>query len=148
MPDQKYSYLELEIHGNRPNEFYSADNTTPVTLQSVQSSNDGFTLRRFYFRALIGTVTPIVVTLSYFYISWYFLRGTAADPKNPTNIGLDGARLSFYAWFIIGTIGINLSSYGLQGAEASMLMERGWGQEMHCNCLCTAMQPGLVLEVG
>src|SRR5690606_656164 len=62
-----------------------------------------------------------------------------ADPDNPINIGPGGARLVFYAWFIVGTVGINLSGYGLQGVEASMLMEERWGANnalqllMHCD---------------
>jgi hypothetical protein len=45
------------------------------------------------------------------------------DPDSPAAFGPSGAKWVFYSWFVAGAIGLNLSLYGLAGAEAGMLME-------------------------
>ncbi|RPA71456.1 hypothetical protein BJ508DRAFT_419911 [Ascobolus immersus RN42] len=143
-PDRKYPYIELHERSNpdEANTEYQggpADEPNNDGNTLVQPNTDGYALRRFYLRAIVGIVTPIVVTLFYAYISWNHLYGPSADPENPINIGPGSSRFVFYGWFVVGTIGINLSSYGLQGAEAAMLMDRRWGADnalqllMHCD---------------
>lgn len=79
--------------------------------------------RRYWFRALALIICPIIV-LSYFIIitSWYIKPGSDEAVK----FGRPGGRLVFYSWFIIGVIGLDLSRYGLLGAEAAMLEQPFW----------------------
>jgi hypothetical protein len=35
---------------------------------------------------------------------------------------MSGSRTVFYSWFVLAVVGLDLSEYGLLGAEASMLM--------------------------
>ncbi|RPA86948.1 hypothetical protein BJ508DRAFT_204003 [Ascobolus immersus RN42] len=105
----------------------------------LRSAVEGYPLRRFYFRAVIGIATPLIVTLFYFFIGIYYLRAPAAEPDVPVRVGPRGAVLVNYSWFLVGTIGLGLSRYGLEGAEASMLMCEKWGSDnalqllMHCD---------------
>ncbi|RPA84933.1 hypothetical protein BJ508DRAFT_235786 [Ascobolus immersus RN42] len=100
----------------------------PVNTQISEQNNRTFQLRRFYLRPAVGIITPIVVTGFYVYIAWIYLQPKSADPELPIHVGKE-AQWVYYSWFVVGTIGINLSQYGLQGVEASMLMERRWGAE-------------------
>ncbi|KAF2028774.1 hypothetical protein EK21DRAFT_101653 [Setomelanomma holmii] len=84
----------------------------------------GHLLRRFYFRALVGCLGPLVVT-AYFIILWRIYLAPI-DPESPIAFGPPGATWIFYSWFVVGVIGLNLSMYGMQGVEAGMMMEPHW----------------------
>lgn len=61
------------------------------------------------------------------------------DPGNPFNIGPRLGQEVFYGWFILATLSLNISKYGLFGVEASMLMEARWAAKntiqllIHCD---------------
>jgi hypothetical protein len=98
-----------------------------VTILHATSEYDqagGHSLRRFYFRALVGVLGPLVV-IGYFISVWRFYL-VPADPNSPVAFGPIGAKWIFYGWFVAGVIGLNLSLYGLEGVEAAMLMEPTW----------------------
>ncbi|KAH5614175.1 hypothetical protein HBI26_003750 [Parastagonospora nodorum] len=117
----------LGSHGTR-----SLDNArkptslTEVTIQKLAEFDQtgGHPLRRFYFRALVGVLGPIIVTGYYLAVWRYYLA--PIDPNNPVPFGPAGAKWILYSWFVIGVVGLSLSKYGLEGVEASMLMEPGW----------------------
>ena len=84
----------------------------------------GDPLRRYYWRALVGCLGPVIITL-YYCIIWAFYLIPPASP-NDVRFGRPGGRLVFYSWFIIGVIGLDIGEYGLVGIEASMLMKKLW----------------------
>lgn len=88
------------------------------------SQTNGHPLRRFYFRACVGVLGPLIV-IGYFVSVWYiYLRPVKLD--DPVAFGPVGAKWIYYGWFVAGVIGLNLSLYGLEGVEAAMMMEPGW----------------------
>ncbi|OAL47005.1 hypothetical protein IQ07DRAFT_647277 [Pyrenochaeta sp. DS3sAY3a] len=92
--------------------------------QDFQFSPYGRPLRRFYFRTIVGSLGPIIV-VCYLIIIWRIYLASGY-PDSPTAFGPPGAKWVFYSWFVAGIIGLNLSLYGLAGAEAGMLMEPTW----------------------
>lgn len=99
---------------------------TEVSIQKLAEFDQigGKPLRRFYFRALVGVLGPIIVTGYYLAVWRCYLA--PIDPNNPVPFGPAGAKYILYSWFVIGVVGLSLSKYGLEGVEASMLMEPGW----------------------
>lgn len=73
----------------------------------------------------MGSCVPIVLAV-YYVLTWIIYLRTPESP-NGLSFGLAGSRTVFYSWFILGVIGLDLSEYGLLGAEASMLMTTFWG---------------------
>lgn len=99
----------------------------------------GYPLERYPFRALVGLITAIGVLASYIAIGILYLDVPSSHPDSFIRVGKDGAKWIFYGWFVIATIGINLSRYSLQGAEATLLMDPRWAASnatrllMHCD---------------
>lgn len=92
--------------------------------QYLNKIKDGRLLQRFYVRAIIGTIAPFIVV---FYLVFIWRTYLAPfDRDSPIAFGPPGAKWIFYCWFVAGVIGLNLSLYGLAGAEAGMLMEPMW----------------------
>jgi hypothetical protein len=84
----------------------------------------GRLMRRYVFRTVVGVFGPIIV-LCYLTVIWQ-LYLVPIDPESSVSFGPPGAKWIFYSWFVAGIIGLNLSLYGLAGAEAGMLMEPFW----------------------
>lgn len=81
-------------------------------------------MRQYIFRTIVGVIGPIIV-LCYLIFIWQ-LYLVPIDPDSSVAFGPPGAQWIFYRWFVAGIIGLNLSLYGLAGAEAGMLMEPFW----------------------
>lgn len=81
-------------------------------------------MRRFYFRTIVGVLGPLMI-LCYLVVIWQKYL-VPIDPDSPVSFGPAGAKWIFYSWFVAGIIGLNLSLYGLAGAEAGMLMDPFW----------------------
>ncbi|XP_014552916.1 hypothetical protein COCVIDRAFT_109036 [Bipolaris victoriae FI3] len=81
-------------------------------------------MRRFYFRTIAGVLGPPMI-LCYLVVIWQKYL-VPIDPDSPVSFGPAGAKWIFYSWFVAGIIGLNLSLYGLAGAEAGMLMDPFW----------------------
>jgi hypothetical protein len=92
--------------------------------QAVNLGPFGQHLYVFYFRTLVGILGPIAV-VGYFIAIWRIYLAPL-DSTSTVSFGPPGAKWVFYSWFVAGVIGLNLSLYGLAGAEAGMLMERTW----------------------
>jgi len=98
--------------------------TKPTQYSSRTQDARGQNLRRFYVRGLTAVLIPPLVAAYYFVIWFYYLKASPAD--SPVFFGPRGGLWVFYSWFLIGIIGLNLSSYGFEGIEASMLMDLRW----------------------
>ena len=109
------NYEELTDYG---------DNVIPLKNNNAHTTliTDGtdHRFRRYYVRALVGIFAPVVITIFFIVVWQIYLFPLDEDP--PFVAGPPGASLIFYAWFIIGVLGLNLSLYGLKGVEAGMLM--------------------------
>jgi len=109
----------------------------PHGHDETSSSRVGYSLRRFYLRGVVPILVPIAVT-AYFVAIWLLYINPGEEQGQPLKIGRPGALPIFYSWFVIATLGLSLSEYGLVGVEASMLMEPGWAPSnamqimMHC----------------
>jgi hypothetical protein len=99
--------------------------TNPAQLHRTRDRDvRGGELRRFYVRGLTAVFIPPLVT-AYYFITWFhYLKASLAD--NLVFFGPRGGLWVYYSWFVIGVIGLNLSSYGFEGIEASMLMDPRW----------------------
>lgn len=84
----------------------------------------GEPLQRYWIRGIIGIFVPFAISV-YWFLVWYIYL-VPEHPGNPVNFGHSGARWVYYSWWLIGIFGINLSGYGLEGVEASMLMDPKW----------------------
>lgn len=62
----------------------------------------------------------------FYFIAIWRVYLAPLDSNNPIAFGAPGATWVYYSWFVAGVIGLNLSTYGLAGIEAAMLMEPGW----------------------
>ena len=120
-----------------PVPFSSTDLSTPY---SVKENELGDPLRIFWPRTLCCVLVAPLLTIYYAIIWHLFLK--SHDHDSPVNHGPRGGRWIYYSWFILSAIGINLSKYGLAGAEAGMLMNRRWAAQnamqliMHCDKVC------------
>lgn len=92
--------------------------------EDLVASPAGRRMRRYVFRTVVGIFGPIIV-LCYLIVIWQIYL-VPVDPDSPVSFGPPGAKWIFYSWFVAGIIGLNLSLYGLAGAEAGMLMEPFW----------------------
>jgi hypothetical protein len=72
----------------------------------------------------VGSCVPVFL-VAYYIITWKLYLGNADSPNGI--FGMGGSRTVFYSWFILAVVGIDLSEYGLLGAEAGMLMTTFWG---------------------
>lgn len=73
---------------------------------------------RAYFRATVGSLAPLAMA-TYFWVIWRLYL----DPLNSANdlvFGRPGAGAIYYSWFIIATLGLSISQYGLESVEGSM----------------------------
>lgn len=75
---------------------------------------------RYYFRALVGILAPIIITGAFVAIWVIYLR--SLDNNSEFVVGPPGGSYVYYAWFITGVLGLHLSLYGMNAAEAGMLM--------------------------
>jgi hypothetical protein len=101
---------------------------TRPTQYSVRNQDvRGQKLRRFYVRGLTAVLVPPLVTAYYFVIWYHYLKASPTD--SPVSFGPSGGLWVFYSWFLIGIIGLNLSSYGFEGIEATMLMDPRWAAQ-------------------
>lgn len=95
----------------------------------IHDSHHHITTRRFqryYFRAIVGIATPIIVTGAYVTIWAVYLR--SLDEKSNFIAGPPGGSYVFYAWFIIGVLGLPLSVYGMNAVESGILMSAAAGR--------------------
>jgi len=99
-------------------------NTDHFHEEALVPRPKGRLMRRYIFRTVVGVFGPIIV-LCYLTIIWQ-LYLVPIDPESSVPFGPPGAKWIFYSWFVAGIIGLNLSLYGLAGAEAGMLMEPFW----------------------
>ncbi|OIW33615.1 hypothetical protein CONLIGDRAFT_696198 [Coniochaeta ligniaria NRRL 30616] len=74
---------------------------------------------RFLVRAISCVIVPPAFAAYYVWTYVQFLR-PSSGPKAGTSTP-DG-RLIWWSWFILGAIGLNVSTYALAGVEAGMLM--------------------------
>ena len=87
---------------------------------------------------------PLLLAM-YYALIWHFWL-QPYDPAVPVKHNRAGGRWIFYSWFFFSTIGLNMSRYGLAGAEAGMLMDRRWKAEnamqlmMHCDKVCSPLE--------
>lgn len=79
---------------------------------------------RFYFRNAVAILTPTLVTAYFVFIWRYHLQ-----ISGPVLFGPRGGLLIFYSWFVISTLGLNITKHGMEGVEAAMLMEPPWAAE-------------------
>ena len=86
--------------------------------------NDGVPLRQFWKRAISCLVAPLLVTVYFGCIWLIWLK--QYDNGGPVAHGPKNARWIYYGWFVVSTIAIGISRYGLSGVEASMLMDEKW----------------------
>ncbi|RPA79694.1 hypothetical protein BJ508DRAFT_139605 [Ascobolus immersus RN42] len=118
-------------HQSHPSTNTAPPQTPPIPSNvPLQTSVTGYRLCRFVTRALIGLAVPTIVTGYYLFISFNYLQAGSSNDTDISSMSTGPRRgaAAFYSWFFVATIGINLSKYGLQGAEASMLMDaRFWG---------------------
>lgn len=91
----------------------------------------GELLQTFWLRAVICAAVPTLIAIIYACLWSFWLRSPSSD--DPVANGRAGGRWVFYIWFAIGAFGLNLSKFGLAGAEAAMLMDERW-------CASNAMQ--------
>lgn len=89
-----------------------------------QTPHQRRTYRRYYFRGLIGLLTPLAVT-AFFLAIWQIYLVPLSDDEPEFIAGPRGGSFAFYAWFVVGVLGLNLSKYGLMGVEAGMLLGAG-----------------------
>lgn len=87
-------------------------------LSYLSSHTDRF--RRYYFRAIVGITAPVLI--STFFITIWQVYLVPLNPDAPFIVGPPGASYIFFAWFVVGVLGLNLSLYGLNAVEAGMLM--------------------------
>lgn len=78
--------------------------------------------RRYHFRAVVGILTPIILTSAFAAIWAVYLR--SLDNDSEFVAGPPGGSYVFYAWFIIGVLGLQVSLYGMNAAEAGILMSK------------------------
>jgi hypothetical protein len=113
----RHNYEELTGNGN-------GDTTIPLKDNHVQtypvSSGHAHQFRRYYVRGLVGIFAPLIIAIFFIVVWQVYLFPLDDDPAFVA--GPPGASLVFYAWFIIGVLGLNLSLYGMKGVEAGMLM--------------------------
>ncbi|RPA82058.1 hypothetical protein BJ508DRAFT_414322 [Ascobolus immersus RN42] len=115
-----------------------AVDSSPSYVNPLQGTT-GYPLDRFLFRACIGVAAPITVTAFYICICGFYLFHEGANSENPTNVNHKYGSSVFYVWFAVAAVGMNLSRYGLQGAEASLLMHEKLAPKnalellMHCD---------------
>lgn len=93
-------------------------------LARYDSDYDGAYLRLFWARTLSCTLSPIFVS-SYYALVWARWLNAYND-DGPFAQGPSGARWVYYVWFVVSSVGIGLSKYGLAGVEAAMLIDKAW----------------------
>ncbi|KAI9786965.1 MAG: hypothetical protein M1839_005196 [Geoglossum umbratile] len=107
-------------------------------LSSDIPGSGGFSLKRFWIRAIVCILAPPVIT-GYYIWTWNTWLRPSSNPYGSKNPRPPDARTVNYSWFLIGAIGPELSKYCLSGIEAGMLMERRWGAKnalqvmLHCD---------------
>ncbi|KAL2673691.1 hypothetical protein Neosp_012134 [[Neocosmospora] mangrovei] len=106
LPADDYAFPQKQSHA------------TTRPLPAVQGPG-----RRYWFRALVLILCPLII-VGYFVVICYWLNREGGD--GAVNFGRHGGRWVFYSWFFIGVIGLDLSRYGLLGAEAAMLERTPW----------------------
>ncbi|KAI8712814.1 hypothetical protein NCS52_01380700 [Fusarium sp. LHS14.1] len=106
LPADDYAFPQKQSHA------------TTRPLPAVQGPG-----RRYWFRSLVLILCPLII-VGYFVVICYWLNREGGD--GAVNFGRHGGRWVFYSWFFIGVIGLDLSRYGLLGAEAAMLERTSW----------------------
>ena len=97
-------------------------------------------MRVYWLRTLTCIFLPALIAFYYAIIWVFWIR--SYDQKFPVAHGRVGGRWIYYSWFFISAVAINVSKYGLAGAEAAMLMDRRWKADnamqliMHCDKVC------------
>jgi hypothetical protein len=94
------------------------------SLEHHKGEHPGYPFRRYYWRGSVGICGPLLIAL-YYFITWK-LYLHYPQSWDGTTTGRAGANLVFYSWFLIAVVGLDISEYGLVGAEASMLMKSIW----------------------
>ena len=90
----------------------------------------GRRLHRFWFRTLSLILAPLLITIYFFYIWQFLLRG-----DGPVKYGTFNESWVFYSWFVLGVFGLSISRYGILGIEAAMLQEPFWQTKTAMNLL-------------
>ncbi|KAI1865839.1 uncharacterized protein JN550_008097 [Neoarthrinium moseri] len=76
-------------------------------------------LRRPYLRATIGALAPLAITV-YFWVIWRLVLNTPTA-SNCLIFGQPGGNAIYYSWFVIATLGLSISQYGLESVQLDSL---------------------------
>lgn len=101
--------------------------TSPASVTNglVVTSTD-YGLRRYYIRACTGIVAPVLI-LAFFVTIWCVYLAPV-DEDSAFIVAPPGGSYVYYAWFIVGVLGLNISLYSLNGVEAGILLGGGGGK--------------------
>lgn len=96
------------------------DPRTPL----ADSKNADLHRRWAYVDATVSALAPLAMT-AYFWVIWRMYLDPPTD-ANGLIFGRPGANAIYYSWFVIATLGLSISQYGLESVEASMLRRPRW----------------------
>ncbi|KAJ4314654.1 hypothetical protein N0V84_008781 [Fusarium piperis] len=119
LSDDEQRLLPVDDYASPKKQSHATAHPLPAGHGAVQLG----TGRRYWFRSLVLILCPLII-VGYFVVICYWLNPEGGD--SAVNFGRHGGRWVFYSWFFIGVIGLDLSRYGLLGAEAAMLERSPW----------------------
>ncbi|KAL2194975.1 hypothetical protein P885DRAFT_62666 [Corynascus similis CBS 632.67] len=79
--------------------------------------------QRFFVRAVSCVIVPPALAAYYLWTYTYFLIPSSGKAHKHSNLSID-ARYIWWSWFIIGALGLNVSTYVLAGVEAGLLTSK------------------------
>lgn len=82
--------------------------------------------KRFIIRAVSCVAVPPAFAAYYIWTYVYFLAPSSDTGHDPPQSHVDGRNV-WWSWFIIGALGLNVSTYVLAGVEAGMLTTKRFG---------------------
>ncbi|MBE3045341.1 hypothetical protein IMZ48_22880, partial [Candidatus Bathyarchaeota archaeon] len=112
------SFLSTKLPRKESDKSYT---TSPLGIIESETFATGHRQRRFWSRTISLILAPLVISIYFFYIWQFLLKG-----DGPVKYGTFDERWIFYSWFVLGVFGLNISRYGILGIEAAMLQEPFW----------------------